>query len=302
MIPNLTGHRSSLLAPNRRQISNFVLRRGFAGPFVYAGMTRPSHKGVHNQGSLEFGRLNRFIARAGVCSRRKADELIAGGMVKVNGKVVNEYWLEVTKSDQVTVNGRLITPGRLMYLLLNKPKDTITTSRDERGRSTVMDLINLPEGPNGLFSVGRLDRNTTGVLLLTSDGDLGYRLMHPRYRVPKQYVVRTRDPVRPHQIDQLRKGIMLEDGPASADQVMYVQQGNHYEVGIEIHEGRNRQLRRMFAALNHDLVALNRVSYAGLTTRGVRRGKWRRLRRHEVNRLRRLVRSHVNSSPPIPHD
>ena len=249
---------------------------------------------------MESGRLNRFIARAGVCSRRKADELIAGGMVQVNGKVVKEFWQTVDKNDQVVVKGRQITPGKYIYLLLNKPKDTITTSKDERGRKTVLDLITLPEGPQGLFSVGRLDRHTTGVLLLTSDGKLGHRLMHPRYEIPKQYVIRTKDPVRPHEIDQLKKGVMLEDGQAKADRVMYVKPDNSHEVGIEIHEGRNRQLRRMFAALSHDVVALERVSYAGLTTKGVRRGRWRHLRPHEINRLRRLVR--VQHSKTASHD
>ena len=241
--------------------------------------------------SLEHGRLNRFIARAGICSRRKADDLIASGQVKVNGKVVREYWFKVQKGDAVTVNGHLITSRPYLYLLLNKPKDTITTNSDDRGRTTVMDLIRLSEGKNSLFSVGRLDRNTTGVLLLTSDGELGHRLMHPRYQISKQYVIRTRDSVRPHQLQMLRRGILLEDGLAKADQVMYVRPGNHHEVGIELHEGRNRQLRRMFAAIEHDIVALERVSYAGLTTRGVRRGKWRRLHEQEIKRLRRLVRS-----------
>jgi len=262
-------------------------------------MTRPS-RSRPNQPAIESGRLNRFIARAGVCSRRKADELIAGGLVRVNGKVVREFWQQVSTADQVTVKGRLITPGELLYLLLNKPKDTITTSHDERGRTTVMDLITLPKGRQGLFSVGRLDRNTTGILLLTSDGELGHRLMHPRYQIPKQYLVRTREPVQVEEIIQLRQGIELKDGPARADQVAYVHPDNPHQIGIEIHEGRNRQLRRMFAALDHEILALERISYAGLTTRGVRRGRWRRLRTHEINRLRRLV--HSNSSPPAPHD
>ena len=279
----------------------FKFRRGYTGPFVYSGMTRPSHS-TPNQSAIESGRLNRFIARAGVCSRRKADELIAGGLVRVNGQVTREYWRQVSSEDQVTVKGRLISPGELLYLLLNKPKDTITTSHDERGRTTVMDLITLPKGHQGLFSVGRLDRNTTGVLLLTSDGELGHRLMHPRYRVPKQYLVRTRKPVQVEEIDQLRLGVELEDGPARVDQVMYVHPDNPHQVGIEIHEGRNRQLRRMFEALDHEVLALERISYAGLTARGVRRGRWRRLRTHEINRLRRLVRSNSNSSQPAPHD
>lgn len=238
---------------------------------------------------LETGRLNRYVARAGVCSRRKADELIASGQVKVNGRVCRDYWLHVEKGDEVLVGSRIISPRPFVYLLLNKPKDTITTSVDDHGRKTVFDLINTKEGMEGLFAVGRLDRNTTGTLLLTSDGELGHRLMHPRYSVPKQYIVRTLDPVKPHELARLRSGIQLEDGKATADQALFVDPQNHRAIGIEIHEGRNRQLRRMFAALSHEVISLERVSYAGLTSTGVRRGKWRRLREREVGRLRRLV-------------
>ncbi len=239
--------------------------------------------------SLEAGRLNRYIARSGVCSRRGADELIENGQVRVNGKIVQEYWYKVKKGDQVSVNGKEISPRQFLYILLNKPKDTITTVKDQKGRKTVLDLIRIEGGTSGLFPVGRLDRNTTGVLLLTSDGDLGHRLMHPSFQIPKQYRVRTKDPVRPEHLDQLRRGVVLEDGMAACDQAIYIKSGNSCEIGVELHAGRNRQIRRMLAALNHEVTALERISYAGLTTHKLQRGKWRRLSEKEIRKLIRMV-------------
>jgi 23S rRNA pseudouridine2605 synthase len=236
-------------------------------------------------------RLNRFIAQAGVCSRRKADELIAAGRVRVNGEVVTELGTRVMPEDAVSVNGRVLTPQGLVYVLLNKPGDTITTTDDERGRRTVLDLIEVPEADKqGLYPVGRLDRHTEGVLLLTNDGDLAHRLMHPRYEVEKLYVARTKTPVKPHELEALREGILLEDGEARADRVAYVSPERQDEVGLLLHEGRNRQVRRMFEALGHEVVHLERVRYAGLTVDGVRRGRWRRLHSHEIKRLRQLVK------------
>ncbi len=235
-------------------------------------------------------RLNKYVARAGVCSRRKADAMIDQGLVKVNGQAASEYWYQVQPGDVVEVNGRVISPRQFIYILLNKPKDTITTTSDERGRQTVMDLVHLPAGEgDGLFPVGRLDRDTTGSLLLTNDGELAHRLMHPRHEIMKRYLVQTRRAVKPHEIDQLKRGIDLDDGLARADQAAYVRPPNHHEIGIEIHEGRNRQVRRMFEALGHEAVSLERVAYANLTTARVRRGKWRRLVPREIRRLRKLV-------------
>ncbi len=235
-------------------------------------------------------RLNKYIARAGVCSRRKADALIDQGLVKINDQAASEYWYQVQPGDVVEVNGRVISPRQFVYILHNKPKDTITTTSDERGRQTVMDLVRLPDQEGeGLFPVGRLDRYTSGTLLLTNDGELAHRLMHPRYEITKRYVVQTRQAVKPHEIDQLKRGIELDDGLARADQVAYVHPPNHHEIGIEIHEGRNRQIRRMVEALGHEVLSLERVAYAKLGTDGVRRSKWRRLSPHEIRRLRRLV-------------
>jgi 23S rRNA pseudouridine2605 synthase len=235
-------------------------------------------------------RINRYVARAGVCSRRAADKLIEQGRVKVNGSVVTEYSTYVTDADVVEANGRLISPTRHLYLLVNKPKDTIATTDDPGDRRTVMDLVGLPESEKGsLFPVGRLDRDTTGVLLVTNDGVLAHRLMHPRFEIDKLYLVRTRRAVKPHELESLKDGVELEDGPAAADEAAYVALPDRHQIGIRLHEGRNRQIRRMFEALGHEVEHLERVKYAGLTVEGVRPGKWRRLEPYEVKRLKRQV-------------
>lgn len=236
-------------------------------------------------------RLNRFIARSGVCSRREADTLIAAGQVSVNGAVVTELGTKVTPRDRVDVHGRRVVPVHLEYLLMNKSGDTITTTDDERGRTSVMDLIKDPALEKiGLFPVGRLDRHTTGVLLLTNDGDLAHRLMHPRYTIEKMYVAELEQEVTDEQLEALASGIELEDGPAKADRVARLPGGSRRVVGLSIHEGRNRQVRRMFESLGHRVRQLERVQYAGLTTDGVRKGKWRRLSRDEVAALYRKVK------------
>ncbi len=236
-------------------------------------------------------RLNKYIARAGITSRRKADDLIDQGRVKVNGQVAREYWYQVQPDDTVEVNGKTISPQKHRYMLLNKPKDTISTTDDERGRDTVLDLLKLPQKiREGLFPVGRLDRDTVGVLLLTNDGDLAHRLMHPRYETKKLYVVRTRERIDPHEIDTLQRGVELEDGKASADRVTYIDPKKREEVGIMLHEGRNRQIRRMMEAIGHEVVHLERVNYAGLTTAGLERGESRPLKDHEVRKLKNRVK------------
>jgi len=238
-------------------------------------------------------RLNRYIAQSGLCSRRKADDLIRQGRVKVNGTVVADFGTRVMKGDTVDTGGRLLTPRPFAYYLLNKPKDTITTTSDERGRKTILDLFDIPEEEReGLFPVGRLDRHTTGVLLVTNDGDLAHRLMHPRYEITKLYRVRTQNPVQSHELGRLRDGIELEDGIAKADQISYIDARTPNELGIQIHEGRNRQIRRMLGKIGHEVVALERTHYAGMTTAGLRAGRWRRLASHEVKRLRQKVKLH----------
>ena len=235
-------------------------------------------------------RLNRFMAKAGIASRRESDIIIAKGRVRVNEATVTELGTKVSPDDNVTVDGRPVSPKSPLYILLNKPKDTITTKDDEKGRSTVMDTVTLPEGEKAsLFPVGRLDRDTTGILLLTNDGDLAHRLMHPRYEVEKLYHVTTAEPVKPDKIDRLRDGVELDDGLAKADHISYVGD-DHKHVALQIHEGRNRQVRRMFEVLGHTVKALERSHYAGLNLNDLRRGKWRKLKPHEINALRRKVK------------
>jgi len=235
-------------------------------------------------------RLNRFIASTGACSRREADELIQQGLVKVNGEVITQMGTKVTRTDRVMVNGKRVVPADREYILLNKPKDTITTTSDERGRKSVMDLLPQEEfGSLGLFPVGRLDRHTTGAILLTNDGHLAHRLMHPSYGVSKQYLVHTKNPVSDEQLAELKKGVTLDDGVAKADRVTYFE-GDSQTLVMAIHEGRNRQVRRMIEALGNEVTVLDRVRYAGLTTKGVRKGKWRRLSRSEVSTLYRQVK------------
>jgi 23S rRNA pseudouridine2605 synthase len=234
-------------------------------------------------------RLNKYLARAGVASRRDADSVIASGRVTINGDTVTEMGTKVSPDDLVAVDGRPVSPSGLVYLLLNKPPDVITTTSDDRGRRTVLDLLGPVGQTRGLFPVGRLDRHTTGALLLTTDGDLAHRLMHPRYETSKLYVVTTERPLTDAEIERLAEGVDLEDGPARADHA-----GRHpddrRQVALQLHEGRNRQIRRMIEAIGHRVDALDRVRYAGLTLDKLRRGRWRRLERHEVNALRRSVK------------
>lgn len=236
-------------------------------------------------------RLNKFIARAGVCSRRDADRLIADGKVTVNGSVVTEMGTKVRLKDTIEVNGRRIVPEHLTWILLNKPKDAITTTSDERDRRTVLDLIDREKVDiDGLFPVGRLDRDTTGVLLITNDGDLAHRLMHPSYEITKMYMVTVDRPIDDADLDRLRAGIELDDGPATVDRVARPDPSDPRVVGLSIHEGRNRQVRRMMEALGYEVKSLERIRYAGLTSKGIRRGKWRRLDTDEVSALYRQVK------------
>lgn len=234
-------------------------------------------------------RLNKFLARAGVGSRRESDTVIASGRVRVNGEVVTEMGVQVTPADRVEVDGHPVRPTDLSYVLLNKPTDTITTVTDDRGRRTVMDLVSLPaETQSALFPVGRLDRQTTGALLLTTDGELAHRLMHPRYGAVKLYLVTTVRPIDSSELAKLRDGVDLDDGPARADHVAFTD-SSRQRIGLQLHEGRNRQIRRMIDAIGHRVEALERIGYAGLDLDGLRRGRWRHLRPSEVNSLRRSV-------------
>jgi 23S rRNA pseudouridine2605 synthase len=233
-------------------------------------------------------RLNKYIAHSGICSRRDADGLIASGRVKVNGKVVAEVGTRIRTADRVEVDGHVIRPEEHVYILLYKPKDTITTTSDERDRNTVMDLIEDATGKR-VYPVGRLDRNTTGLLLLTNDGELANRLMHPSYQVRKIYEAVTTEPLADEDLARLRAGVELDDGPAKAYNVTRIDTHPN-GIRLSVFEGRNHQVRRMIQAVGSEVVTLKRTVYGGLTLKGLRRGRWRFLKDREVNELRTLVK------------
>ncbi|MDO7873153.1 pseudouridine synthase [Hymenobacter sp. ASUV-10] len=229
-------------------------------------------------------RLNRYIANAGICSRREADALIAAGEIKVNGEVVTEMGYKVQPSDTVQYGKTNLNREKLVYVLLNKPKDFITTTEDPEGRRTVMDLV-ASSSKERIFPVGRLDRNTTGLLLFTNDGEVAQKLSHPSHKNKKIYQVELSQPLTEDHLRQISEGLELEDGKAEVDDVAVVA-GNAHFVGIEIHIGRNRIVRRIFEHLGYEVVALDRVQYAGITKKDLPRGKWRFLTEQEVIRLK----------------
>ena len=229
-------------------------------------------------------RLNRYIANAGVCSRRDADALIAAGEIKVNGEVVTEMGYQVQPSDTVQYGKTNLNREKQVYVLLNKPKDFITTTDDPEGRRTVMDLV-ATASKERIFPVGRLDRNTTGLLLFTNDGEVAQKLSHPSHKNKKIYQVELDKPLTEADLKQIAQGVELEDGRAEIDDVAVVA-GNAHFVGIELHTGRNRIVRRIFEHLGYDVVTLDRVQYAGLTKKELPRGKWRFLSEKEVIRLK----------------
>lgn len=230
-------------------------------------------------------RLNKFLANAGVCSRREADEFITDGVVSVNGTVVTELGTKVKRTDEVKFHEQPVSIERKVYVLLNKPKDYVTTSDDPQNRKTVMDLVkNVCR--ERIYPVGRLDRNTTGVLLFTNDGELASKLTHPKFLKKKIYHVTTDKNVTAADMRQIAEGITLEDGEIRADAIDYASPTDKKQVGIEIHSGKNRIVRRIFEALGYRVVKLDRVLFAGLTKKNVRRGDWRFLTEQEVNMLR----------------
>ena len=230
-------------------------------------------------------RLNKFMANAGICSRREADELIQQGLVKVNGVAITELGTKIKHDDVVEYNDKVVTLENKCYILLNKPKDCVTTSDDPDGRLTVMDLVK-NACKERIYPVGRLDRNTTGVLLLTNDGDLASKLTHPKYVKKKIYQVWTDKDIAEEDMQRLADGIELEDGPIHADAISYVNDHDKNQAGIEIHSGRNRIVRRMFESLGYRVTKLDRVYFAGLTKKNLPRGRWRYLTQEEVNFLK----------------
>lgn len=229
-------------------------------------------------------RLNRFIANAGICSRRDADKYISAGLVTVNGKVVSELGVKVKTTDDVRFDGRRLIPEKKVYLVLNKPKDYVTTTDDPYAEHMVIDLVK-NACPERIYPVGRLDKSTTGVLLFTNDGELSDKLTHPSHRVKKIYQVSLDKPLTKNDMLKIAEGIELEDGLIAADAINYVE-GNKSEIGLEIHSGRNRIVRRIFEHLGYRVKKLDRVFFAGITKKNVSRGKWKFLSEKEVQFLK----------------
>ena len=230
-------------------------------------------------------RLNKFLANAGICSRREADEFITAGVVSVNGEVVTELGTKIKRTDEVKFHDETVSVERKVYVLLNKPKDCVTTSDDPQERKTVMHCVK-DACKERIYPVGRLDRNTTGVLLLTNDGDMASKLTHPKYLKKKIYHVHCDKNVTKADLEQIASGITLDDGEIRADAVSYASETDKKQVGIEIHSGKNRIVRRIFESLGYKVTKLDRVYFAGLTKKGLKRGDWRFLTEQEVNFLR----------------
>ena len=267
-----------------RQQGGFNQRPGYDPNAKYSLKKRIEYK-EENFDPNEPIRLNKFLANAGVCSRREADEFIQAGVVLVNGEPVTELGSKVLRTDEVKFHDQVVSLEKKVYVLLNKPKDYVTTSDDPQQRKTVMDLVK-DVCPERIYPVGRLDRNTTGVLLLTNDGDLASKLTHPKFLKKKVYHVYLDKNVAATDLQKIADGVELEDGEVHADAIEYADERDHSQVGIEIHSGKNRIVRRIFESLGYRVVKLDRVQFAGLTKKNLRRGDWRFLTEQEVDMLR----------------
>lgn len=276
----------SRTSPNKISRSKTIADKGKIDPFAQKieqtvkGFKAP--KTTEHQTPKDGVRLNKFIANAGICARRKADEFIEQGFVTVNDKVVLEMGYKVQEKDIVKFKGKKVVPIKFSYILLNKPKSVITTTDDEKNRKTVMDIVQ-GASKERIYPVGRLDRNTTGIILLTNDGELAQKLSHPSSEVTKVYQVELDKPLTEKDRLAIKEGIVLEDGLAQIDQIEYtLPRGDDRHVGIELHLGKNRIVRRIFEHLGYEVVKLDRVLYAGLTKKNVPRGKWRYLTEKEI--------------------
>ena len=256
-----------------------------ARPNVRSRSAEPVEKTTSADGTI---RLNRYIANAGICSRREADDYISAGLVSVNGEIVSEVGTKVMPTDDVRYNGERLKPEKNVYVLLNKPKDYITTSDDPDGRKTVMELI-AKACKERVYPVGRLDRNTTGVLLFTNDGDLAKKLTHPSSNIRKVYHVELDKALKKNDFQKMIDGIDLEDGVSAVDEISYDAGGDKKQVGVELHSGKNRIVRRMFESLGYEIRKLDRVVFAGLTKKDLPRGRWRLLAETEVGILKMQV-------------
>jgi 23S rRNA pseudouridine2605 synthase len=239
-------------------------------------------------------RLNKYIANSGICSRREADKLIENGEIKVNGKVIQELGYKVKTSDKIFYKGKKLKREKFIYILLNKPKDFITTTDDPHNRKTVIDLVKKHIGER-VYPVGRLDRNTTGLLLITNDGELSEILAHPSYNIRKVYEVHLDKPLREKDLESIEAGLELEDGPVKIDDFAVISPDKRI-IGVEIHSGRNRIVRRIFEKLGYTVVQLDRVMYSFLTKKDLPRGKWRFLKEYEVVKLKHLGKGRTNRS------
>jgi len=271
---------------NRKDSGNKNQNRGKRN---YSGKPRPferKSKAPIPKTDTDLIRLNRYLANAGICSRRDADDLIKAGLVEVNGKIVNEMGFKVKPDDKVKYAGETISPEKKVYVLLNKPKDFITTKSDPQNRRTVMHLLK-GIGKERVYPVGRLDRMTTGLLLFTNDGQLAKKLTHPRHGVKKLYHVHLDKAVSGDHLKEMSEGVKLDDGVMKADDISFVGSDKN-QVGIEIHSGKNRIVRRLFEHFGYKVIKLDRVSFAGLTKKDLPRSKWRFLKEQEVSMLKML--------------
>lgn len=292
---NQEKKRSSSSAPTGRKTSSDRPKRSGPAPKRTARPAQSQREEPAEQDTSTV-RLNKYVADCGVCARRKAGELILEGAVTVNGELVLEPGFRVTPDkDKVTFKGSPIRPvEKKVYILMNKPRDTITSASDEKGRHTVLDIVSKTVKER-IFPVGRLDRNTTGLLLLTNDGDLASKLSHPSHEVKKLYHVVLNKPLPKPELEQILKGVVLDDGIAEVDQVSYIDGAPKNEVGIELHSGKNRIVRRIFEHLGFEVEKLDRVIYAGLTKKDVPRGQFRHLTEKEV-----IFLKHFTAQKPAP--
>lgn len=281
---NYKKHRED--GPYKRKFEDYKKEKPFKKQYVKT--ERPQFKKSKKETVSDDGliRLNKYISNAGICSRREADEYIKTGVVKVNGEVITELGYKIKPTDKVMFGDRTIKNEKPVYILLNKPKDYITTSKDPLNRKTVMELI---QGiKERIYPVGRLDRNTTGLLLLTNDGEIADKLMHPRKKVVKIYHVELDKKFSVGDFQKLTNGLTLEDGFFKPDVISFVEGMDRNHVGIEIHSGKNRIVRRLFEHLEYKVIKLDRVFYAGLTKKGIPRGEWRHLKPEEINLLKMI--------------
>lgn len=270
-------------------------KRSFFSKENLRGQYRTGAKGqkVPEAEFLFPARLNKYLAHAGIASRREADELIRQGFVTVNSRVVKEMGFKVQRDDVVRFNDSIIRPEKKVYILLNKPKDYITTTDDKKGRRTVMDLIHRATKMR-VYPVGRLDRHTTGLLLLTNDGALAQRLSHPKFEVKKVYVAMLNRPLQPADMKKIAGGVPLQEGIARVDAIAYADPQDKKRIGIELHIGWNKVVRRIFERLGYEVLHLDRVYYGGLTKKDLPRGKWRYLTDTEV-----LMLKHFRQPAPL---